>query len=174
MSISQVLLPEFDQEMSSTRKLLECVPEGKWDYKPHEKSMELGRLAGHIVELPGWAKTIMDVDHLNLDEADMKPFVAASRKELLDAFDKGVREGRAAIAAAGDDHLHKNWSMTFGGQKVVDSPRTEVLRTWCFNHLIHHRAQLGVYLRLNNVAIPGMYGPSADEMAAFQKSGKPA
>lgn len=174
MSISQMLLPEFDRENANTRKLLECVPEGNWDYTPHQKSMPLGRLAGHITEMVGWLKTTLETDHLDLDKLDMKPFIPSSRKELLDRFDASVKEARPVLAAATDDQLRQRWTMTYGGQKIVDSPRLDVLRDFCFSHVIHHRAQLGVYLRLNNVAIPGMYGPSADDMAAMQKAGKPA
>jgi len=163
MSISQMLLPEFDQEMASTRKLLERVPDDRFSYKPHEKSMELGRLASHIAELPNWGATALNTEGLNL-EPGMKPYLAKSREDLLQAFDKNVADARARIAAATDQELGAIWTLTFAGKTMFSMPRVSVLRTTMMNHLIHHRAQLGVYLRLNDIAIPGIYGPSADEM----------
>ena len=162
MPISQMLLPEFDEEMKSTRKLLERVPENQWAYKPHEKSMTLGRLAGHVAELPGWGKTTIETDGLDI-QPGQQPYIAKSRKELLDTFDKNAAEARKAIAAVTDEQLQKTWTLTFAGKPVFSLPRLAVLRSSFLNHLIHHRAQLGVYLRLNEVDIPGMYGPSADE-----------
>ncbi len=175
MTISETLLPEFDQEMAKTRKLLECVPDDKFAWKPHEKSMTLGRLAGHVAELPFWAVNTIRLSSLDITPgADGRPqaYSAGSRKELLETFDKNVSDARAAIAGASDEHLCQTWSLHFGGKTVLSMPRAAVLRNVMMNHLIHHRAQLGVYLRLNNVAIPGMYGPSADEgrMFATEKS----
>jgi uncharacterized damage-inducible protein DinB len=168
MSISQALLPEFDQEMASTRKLLERVPDGKNDYKPHEKSMALGRLASHVAELPLWGKTTLETELLEL-EPGMKPFVAGSSKELLESFDKNVADARKAIENASDADWMKSWTMKFGGKQVMSMPRVAVMRGVVMNHMIHHRAQLGVYLRLNNIEIPGMYGPSADEMKFWEQ-----
>jgi uncharacterized damage-inducible protein DinB len=167
MSLAEMLLPEFDQEMANTRKMLELVPEDKLDYKPHEKSMPLGRLAGHVAEMPGWGATTITTERLDLTP-DMLPTNPKSRKEILDAFDKGVAEARAAIAGASDEALAQIWTLTYAGQTIFSIPRTAVLRSMVLSHTIHHRAQLGVYLRLNNVQIPGMYGPSADEMGQFQ------
>lgn len=170
MSISEALLPEFDQEMQNTRKLLACVPEDRPDYKPHPKSMPLARLAGHVAELPGWAVNAIRLDSLDITPAAGEGFKAAvmtSRAELLDLFDKNVAEAREAIAGASDEHLGKIWSLIFKGHTVMQLPRSAVLRSVVMNHLVHHRAQLGVYLRLNDVAIPGMYGPSADEGRMF-------
>ena len=167
MPISQALLPEFDQEMTNTRKMLERVPEGKADYKPHEKSMTLGRLASHIAEIPGWGKTTLETEVLNL-EPGMQPFNTGSRQELLDTFDKNVREARQALARATDADWMKTWTMNFGARQVMSMPRVAVMRGMVMNHLIHHRAQLSVYLRLNEVEVPGMYGPSADEMKMWQ------
>lgn len=170
MSISETLLPEYDQEMANTRKLLACVPDSKMDYKPHEKSMTMGRLAGHVAELPSWALHTIRVDRLDLTPVDgpgFKPFIAISQKELLETFDKNVAEARQAMAGATDEHLAQVWSLIYRGQTVLSMPRAAVLRTVVMNHLIHHRAQLGVYLRMNDVAIPGMYGPSADETKIF-------
>jgi uncharacterized damage-inducible protein DinB len=162
MSFSQSLLPEWDAEMKNTRKLLECVPDGKMDYQPHPKSMTLGRLATHVAEIPGWATMTVDLDVLDLP-TDYKPRIAQSQAELLEIFDKAVAEARPKIEAASDEHWMQTWSLTFGGHTVMSMPRAAVMRGVVMNHLIHHRAQLGVFLRLNDVAIPGMYGPSADE-----------
>jgi uncharacterized damage-inducible protein DinB len=167
MSFSQTLLPEFDQEMANTRKLLELVPEDKFAYAPHEKSMKLGRLASHIAELPSWAKHTLETEALEL-EPGQKPFYAGNGKELMEAFDKNVKEARAAIETATDDELSKTWTLKFGEDTLLSMPRTAVLRSVVMNHIIHHRAQLGVYLRLNNIQFPGMYGPSADEMQSWK------
>jgi uncharacterized damage-inducible protein DinB len=168
MSIAQALLPEFDQEMANTRKILELVPEDKLDYKPHDKSMPLGRLAGHVAEMAGWGTTTMSTEGLELTSGNTKPFAPKSRKELLDSFDKGVKEARAAIAAAKDEDFDVIWTLSYNGQTIFSLPRGAVIRSMVISHVIHHRAQLGVYLRLNEVEFPGMYGPSADEMKQFQ------
>jgi uncharacterized damage-inducible protein DinB len=163
MAIREMLLPEFDEEMRNTRKILERVPDHKLDYKPHEKSMTLGRLAAHVAELPGWGKHAIEVEVLDLPP-DFKPYSAKSREEVLATFDKNVAETRELIARVTDEELQKTWTLKFGGNTIFSMPRLMVLRSTVINHLIHHRAQLGVYLRLNEVEIPGMYGPSADEM----------
>lgn len=165
MRICEAVLPEFDQEMSNTRKTLERIPEDKLGWKPHDKSMTLGRLAGHIVELVGWANTSITTDSLNVTMDKYQPVVATSRQQILELFDKSVKESRAAIAGATDEHMMQPWTLAFNGQTVFTMPRAAVLRMSCFNHIIHHRAQLGVYLRLNNVPVPALYGPSADEGA---------
>jgi uncharacterized damage-inducible protein DinB len=162
MPFSETLLPEFDEEMKNTRRLLDCVPDGKFDYQPHPKSMTLGRLATHVAEIPSWAALTLDVEVFELP-ADFKPKVAASRAELLAIFDKGVTEARAKIATATYEDWRKTWTMLFAGKTFMSMPRSAVMRSVIMNHMIHHRAQLGVYLRLNDVAFPGMYGPSADE-----------
>jgi uncharacterized damage-inducible protein DinB len=157
-----MLLPEFEEEMKNTRKLLECVPDGKFDYQPHPKSMTLGRLASHVAEVPGWVKFTLEQEVLDLDP-NTKPEIAGSRAELLQKFDRGVAEARAKLAAASDADWDKTWTLKVGGNPVMSMPRSVLMRSMIMNHLIHHRAQLGVFLRLNDVAIPGMYGPSADE-----------
>lgn len=162
MSISHVLLPEFDEEMKNTRKLLECVPDGKFDYKPHPKSMALGQLATHVAQMSAWAATTLDVELLEFGP-DFKPPIANTRAELLDMFDAGVTKARQKISEASDADWQKTWTLKFSGKTILSMPRTMVMRSTVINHMIHHRAQLGVYLRLNEVAIPGMYGPSADE-----------
>jgi uncharacterized damage-inducible protein DinB len=170
MSLAQMILPEFDQEMASTRKMLERVPDGKFSYQPHEKSMTLGRLAAHVAELPSYTMGTLRVERLDLT-GEEKPFAPVTRQELLEAFDKYVAEARGMLAAASDEELAKIWTLTFKGQHIFSMPRAAVLRTMVMSHLIHHRAQLGVYLRLCDVEIPGMYGPSADEMKMWQAKG---
>ncbi|MGA2990056.1 MAG: DinB family protein [Candidatus Korobacteraceae bacterium] len=164
MPIRDMLLPEFDREMANTRKLLELVPEEDFDFKPHPKSMSMGRLAGHVAELPGWVVPTMQRELLELDPEKHKPYVPQSRKELLESFDKNVREARAALAAATDEQLGVAWTLKVGGKAIFTMPRFAVFRAMVMSHMIHHRAQLGVYLRVTEIEIPGMYGPSADEM----------
>jgi uncharacterized damage-inducible protein DinB len=168
MSISQSLLPEFDQEMANTRKTLERVPDEKFSWKPHEKSGSMGWLAGHLANLAGWAVETIKQDSFDMSPGG-KPFTPPpapkSRKELLELFDKNVAAARAALAGASDADLGKPWSFLNNGAVLFSMPRIACLRTWVMNHNIHHRAQLGVYLRLNNIAVPAIYGPSADEGA---------
>lgn len=163
MAIRDMLLPEFDQEMANTRKMLERVPEDRFGFQPHPKSWKLYRLAGHVADLPMWATHTMQVEVLEMEPGQYQPFEPATRKELLEQFDKHASEARTAIAEATDEQLNKIWNMKWEGKTVITMPRISVLRSVVLNHLIHHRAQLGVYLRLINVAVPGMYGPSADE-----------
>jgi uncharacterized damage-inducible protein DinB len=167
MPFSQTLLPEFDEEMKNTRKILECVPDGKFDYKPHAKSMTMGGLATHVAGLPSWTNYTLDTEELNLTP-DFKQEVATNRAELLAMFDKNVAAAREKIAAASDTDWQVTWTFKFDGNVIFSMPRSTVMRSSIMNHLVHHRAQLGVYLRLNDIAIPGMYGPSADEMNMFQ------
>ena len=168
MAINQALLPEFDQEMANTRKTLERVPDDKLGWKPHEKSMMLGRLAGHVAEMPYWAVETITKDSFDMMPAGVpppQPTIAKSRRENLEMFDKNVAAARAALASASDEHLMKPWSLMRGGQTIFSMPRIAVIRGMIMNHMIHHRAQLGVYLRLNNIPLPALYGPSADEGA---------
>jgi uncharacterized damage-inducible protein DinB len=166
MSFSEALLPEYDQEMASARKTLERVPDDKLGWKPHPKSGTMGWLASHVAHIPGWTVITISQDALDMAPGGVQmppPPEAKSRKELLELFDKNVAEGRKALASASDAHLQKMWSLLNNGQTIVAMPRSACLRTWVMNHLVHHRAQLGVYLRLNNLPVPSIYGPSADE-----------
>jgi uncharacterized damage-inducible protein DinB len=163
MPINEMILPEFDEEMKATRRMLERVPDGKFDYKPHEKSMALGRLASHVAELPSWAAHTMQSEVLEI-QAGQKPYQTNSNQQLVADFDKNVAEARKLIAAASDGDFQKMWTFKYGGQTMFSMPRLAVLRSVVMNHMIHHRAQLSVYLRLNEIEVPGMYGPSADEM----------
>ena len=168
MGVSAELLPEFESEMAVTRRTLERVPEDKLSWKPHDKSMPLGRLAGHIAELVGMGTLVVKEDGLDFAarraaQPDSKPTVAESRKHVLELFDKNVANTQAAIAGASDDHWSKNWKLSAGERTFYQGTRLGAMRKMVLNHLIHHRAQLGVYLRLNDVAVPSVYGPSADE-----------
>ncbi len=162
MPLNQALLPEFDHEMANTRKSLERVPDGKSDWKPHPKSMTLGGLATHLATINHWAEAIVGQDSFDVTNAPPTP-VLQSKAELLGAFDKNVATARKAIAGATDEQLMKPWSLISGGKAVFTLPRIGVLRSFVMNHVIHHRAQLGVYLRMNDVPVPSIYGPSADE-----------
>jgi uncharacterized damage-inducible protein DinB len=162
MSLSQSLLPEFDQEMAGTRKMIERVPDGKFDWQPHDKSMTLGRLASHVADIPNWTNYVLDREKLVLGP-DIKSLKATSQAELLAGFDQRVASARDAIAAASDEDLQKIWTLEMNGQALMSLPRIAVLRGMVMNHMIHHRGQLSVYLRLNQIPVPGLYGPSADE-----------
>jgi uncharacterized damage-inducible protein DinB len=166
MPLSEALLPEWEQEMANTRTTLERVPEDKLGWKPHEKSGTMGWLAGHVANIPSWVTLMLAEESLDLAPQGVRlpPLPApSSRAELLEAFDKNVAAGRAAIAGASDAQLVKPWTLLSSGKTIFTLPRIAVLRSFVMNHTIHHRAQLGVYLRLNNIPVPALYGPSADE-----------
>lgn len=160
MSIGQSLLPEFDLEMASTRRLLERVPSDKGQWKPHPKSFPLGHLAQLVSIMPGWlTRTVRDTE---IDLAKSSGYSFEKTETLLSQFDQLVREARAALAAAKDEDFDVTWSLKHGQRILFSAPRGTVVRS-NINHLIHHRGQLTVYLRLLDVPIPGMYGPTADE-----------
>ena len=163
--MKEAILPEWDQEMANTRKTLERVPEDKFGWKPHEKSGTMGWLAGHLANLPSWAVLTLEKEEFDIQPPGPPPKVEPpkNRKELLEMFDKNAAAARAAIAQASDELFLKPWTLLKGGQKVMSLPRIAVVRSFVMNHNVHHRAQLGVYLRLNDVPVPAIYGPSADE-----------
>jgi uncharacterized damage-inducible protein DinB len=166
MAISSAMLPEFDHEMGNTRKTLERVPEDKFDWKPHPKSFSMGALATHLATIPSWVVNAIGMDALDIAPVGEPPPqnpLATSRQNLLERFDDAVAKARAALAGATDEHLMKEWTLLAGGNKVLSMPRVAVLRGFVMNHSIHHRAQLGLYLRLNDIPVPSIYGPSADE-----------
>jgi uncharacterized damage-inducible protein DinB len=165
-AISQSMLPEFDLEMANTRKTLERVPEGKPDFKPHQKSMPMGRLAGHLTEMPMWAMITLGQDELDINpagDAPFQPYVMQSRDHALVKFDDDVKKARAMLASTSDEAMMKAWTLKNGAQTIMSLPRVAVMRSFVMNHMVHHRAQLGVYLRMNDVPVPSLYGPSADE-----------
>jgi uncharacterized damage-inducible protein DinB len=167
MSISQALLPEFDQEMASTRKTLERVPDDKMGWKPHAKSFPMGTLALHIAQLPNWMTLTITKDELEVGSfPGYPPPEQNTQKALLELFDRNFAEARVKLAGVSDETLRKPWALLVNGHKAFTMSKAEVLRTFVMNHIIHHRAQLGVYLRLNDVPVPGLYGPSADEKSS--------
>jgi uncharacterized damage-inducible protein DinB len=163
MAISDALLPEFDQEMAGVRKTLERVPADKFDWRPHEKSGSMMWLAGHIANLVGWTSMTLNTDLAPGGEPMAIPPIPTSVDELLATFDAKAAEARAAIAGASDEALMQPWTLLHNGQTTMSMPKVAVLRSFVMNHVIHHRAQLGVYLRMNEVPVPSIYGPSADE-----------
>jgi len=166
MALNAAMLPEFDMEMAGTRKTLERVPDDKFDWKPHPKSMTVRQLAVHLALFPSWM-----IDTLNKSSFDYapeggeayQPPEVNSRQDLLEIFDRDVAKAREALQAASDAQLMETWSLLAGGKTVFAMPRVAVLRGMVMNHMIHHRAQMGVYLRLNDIPVPALYGPSADE-----------
>jgi uncharacterized damage-inducible protein DinB len=163
MKISEVLLLDFDAEIGNTRRTLERIPENDPQWKPAEKSMPIGRLALHVARLPMFCTQILTTPELNMATTKFPDFVFESTAHLLSELDKTAGEARAALVAISDEELQKNWKLLFGEKVVVDAPKMTLYRTMFLNHLVHHRAQLGVYLRLLEVKVPGLYGPSADE-----------
>ena len=166
MSLSQSLLPEFDHEMANTRKVLERIPEDKLNWKVHEKSNTIGWVGMHMAGILGWVDLTLNRDSLDIAPVGAEPYrtpVPNSRQEILDQFDKHLATARAAIAAASDEQFMKPWSLLMTGEVLFTMPRVAVLRSFVLNHMIHHRGHLCVYLRLNDVPVPALYGPSADE-----------
>jgi uncharacterized damage-inducible protein DinB len=165
MPLVDALLPEFDHEMATTRTVLERVPEEKFDWKPHAKSFSLGALAAHVATLPVWATETLTRGEIDLDPNQRPPSALPSRTELLATFDRNVGDARAALAGRTDAELDAMWSLKRGGRTLFTMPKTAVLRSFVLNHLVHHRGQLTVYLRLVDAPVPSIYGPSADEPA---------
>lgn len=167
MGLSESLLPEFDHEMANTRKTLERVPDEKFAWKPHEKSFPMGNLAGHLANLPSWGILTISSDSFDMAPGGqpLKTPELSSTKDMLAKFDENVAATRSAIAGASDADLFKTWTLMSNGNTILTMPKIAVLRSFVMNHMIHHRAQLGVYLRLNDIPVPSIYGPSADEGA---------
>jgi uncharacterized damage-inducible protein DinB len=164
MAIKDALLPEFDHEMASTRTLLERVPSDP-AWKPHAKSMTLGRLATHIAELPVWAGVTLTSTELDFNPPGGSQYQSPTYSDtpaLVKLFDENVKNARAAISATSDPDMMVGWTLKNNGEALFTMPRVAVLRSFVMNHMIHHRAQLGVYLRLKDVPLPSMYGPTAD------------
>jgi uncharacterized damage-inducible protein DinB len=165
LTISQSLLGEFDHEIVGTRKTLERLPEGKFDFKPHEKSPTMGWLAGHVAHMTQWGTMTCTTESVDLaaPEYRERPPQPKTAQEAVAAFDKTSAEFRAALEHTTDEQMMQPWTLKKGDQVLFTMPRVAVLRGMVFNHLIHHRAQLTVYLRMNGVPVPALYGPSADE-----------
>jgi uncharacterized damage-inducible protein DinB len=166
MKLTELFLAELDREAAITRRALERVPEGRDDWRPHEKSMPLGRLAGLVAIMPSWLTMMIEKE-----EFDLKPPAGSTsqfqrqlktNKELLQALEDGVAGARAALQGTSEEHLMKPWRLLVATKVVAEQPRHVMLRE-SINHLAHHRGQLTVYLRLNDVPVPSIYGPSADD-----------
>ncbi len=164
MTMNEGLIAELQMEAASTKKMLERVPIDKNDWKPHEKSMKLGRLASHVAELPGWIAMTMATDELDLSKMDYKPTIANSTEELVGILDSNVDKATTALKNAATEDFHKAWILRNGDNVFFTMPKIGVIRSMAYSHHYHHRGQLSVYLRLLDIPIPGMYGPSADEM----------
>jgi uncharacterized damage-inducible protein DinB len=165
-TLSEILLPEFDAEKASTRRVLEAVPEEKFSWRPHAKSFPMRELAGHVAELLSWTSDVLRRERFEVTSAnppENASFKPASVQQMLEQFEKWSAQARADLAAATDEAMQQEWVMTWDGYEIIRLPRYQAIRKWSLNHLVHHRAQLGVYLRLNDVKVPGVYGPSADE-----------
>src|SRR5947209_20565526 len=163
MGLSEPIAEELRREAATTRRMLERVPEDKMSWRPHEKSMTLGRLAGHIAELPSLVVFTLTQDEVDFAAGNYQPFEASNSAELLEKFDKNVAGAVEALQGQEDEHLLKTWRLKRNGQVLFELPRAAVLRTMGLNHVIHHRGQLSVYLRLLDVPLPSVYGPTADE-----------
>jgi uncharacterized damage-inducible protein DinB len=180
MKLTKLLLEELDREAPGIRKALERVPEGKNNWKPHEKSMPLGQLATLVATMPGWVDLVVNHNEIDINPPGgpkFKPQDWSTRAELLEQFEASLKKGREVLKATSDDHLlNTNWRMLSAGKVMSDQPRYIGIRDGVFNHLAHHRGQLTVYLRLNEAKVPAIYGPSADEgkPPSGEKEGKAA
>jgi uncharacterized damage-inducible protein DinB len=165
MPIVDALLPEYDHELATTRRVLERVPETEFAWKPHEKSMTLGELAGHVASLPWWLTMTMDAALYDVTAGDPKTTLASppSHAVMMKEFDDKVKNARASLARATDAEMMAPWTLKSNGQEIFTMPRVTVVRSFVMNHMIHHRGQLSVYLRLREVPVPSIYGPTADE-----------
>ena len=162
-SIADAIFPDLDNEIRTTRRMLERFPAEHYDWKPHEKSMALGKLASHVAELPRLGSAIMTRDSLDFAKGESAPVVCDSAESLVATFDERVNAFRDALSAAESQRMTEPWTLRNGDHVLLAGPRGEVIRTVVINHIVHHRAQLGVYYRMLGVPIPGSYGPSADE-----------
>jgi uncharacterized damage-inducible protein DinB len=165
-TLVELLLPEFDAEMASTRKVLTAVPEDKFGWRPHAKSFTMRALAGHVAELSSWTSEVLRRERFDVtgeNQPENTNFKPAGTQQMLERFEEWTARARADLAAATDDAMQQEWVMTWDGYEIVRMPRYQAIRKWSLNHMVHHRGQLGVYLRLNDLKVPGVYGPSADE-----------
>jgi uncharacterized damage-inducible protein DinB len=167
MPINELLLSEFDEEVKKTRATLERVPADKKEFAPHPKSMPLGRLAPHVAELGGFGVSVLTTPGLDFSQGSYKPLAFESVAQLLQAFDEGSAKVRAALQSMPDEAWKQNWKLSFQGKPIFEGSRFLAYRQMFLNHLVHHRAQLGVYLRLNDKPVPATYGPSADDTMGF-------
>lgn len=167
MPIHDLLLPELDEEIKKTRTMLERVPADKKDFAPHPKSATLGKLAPHVAQLPSFGLTILTTPELDFSKGSVKPLPFESSTQLLKAFEEGVAQVRSALQATADEAWSDHWKLSFGDKTIFEGTRFLAYRQMFLNHLVHHRAQLGIYLRLNDTPVPATYGPSADDRMGF-------
>lgn len=164
MTLTEIYLSELQQEATATRRLLERVPEEHLAWRPHEKSFAMGRLAGHIAEIPGWVAPTLERPELDVATFGMEAFNPSSRDELLEGFERHLKEAVPAFERQEDDAVYgESWSLLQGGETLFSMPKGAVIRSFVLNHIVHHRGQLTVYLRENDIPLPSIYGPSADE-----------
>jgi uncharacterized damage-inducible protein DinB len=162
-NLAPALIAELQLEAATTRKCLERIPAEKFDYKPHEKSMTMGRLAAHVAEMVIWATETVTKTEIDFAAGDYKPFEPSTTAELVEFLDKNVARAVEALSTASDEALMEDWTLRNGETVYFTMPRIQVMRGMVFNHIVHHRGQLSVYMRLNDIPVPGIYGPSADE-----------
>ncbi len=162
-NIATGIIGELEHEIATTRKCVERLPAELFDWKPHEKSMTLGRLAGHVVEMVNWVAVTCTTSQLDFAAGDYKPTEAKNAEELVAELDKLAAEAVEALKNTSDDQMHEPWSLKNGDATYFTMPKIATLRTFCLNHIWHHRGQLTVYMRLNDIPVPSIYGPSADE-----------
>ncbi len=167
MPINELLVTEFDEEIKKTRTMLERVPEDKKDFAPHAKSMPLNRLAPHVAQLAGVGLSILTTPELDFSKGSYKPLPFESAAQLVSALDEGAAKVRAALQKMPDEAWTEDWKLSFQGKPIFSGTRFLAYRQMFLNHLVHHRAQLGVYLRLNDKPVPSTYGPSADDTMGF-------
>lgn len=163
MSLGKSLAAELQFEALSTRKMLERVPNEKFEWQPHEKSMSLGKLAIHLAELPRWVQAALTMDELDFSKNEFKLPQLTNSSELIETFDALLSEAFKLLQKVSDKEILKTWKLSNGEKVLLEMPRAGIIRSMVLNHLIHHRGQLSVYLRLNDVALPSVYGPTADE-----------
>lgn len=162
-NLAAALIGELQHEAATTRTVLERIPADKFEYKPHDRSMAMGRLAAHIAEMTGWVTETVTKPELDFATMNYKPFVPETTEELVAFLDKVVGEAVEALKNTSDETMLESWTLRNGEQVYFTMPRIQVLRGMVFNHIVHHRGQLSVYMRLNDIPVPGIYGPSADE-----------
>lgn len=162
--LSQSFIPEIKHEAGSTKRMLERVPADKFDWKPHPKSMSLGRLAAHVAELPGFLNSILTMDEFDFTKGHYKPEAPQTPEELLSVFQQKIDQVIQTLEATSDEHMQANFTLRSGDHVIASLPRKIAVRSMALNHIIHHRGQVAVYLRLLDIPVPGLYGPSADEM----------
>jgi uncharacterized damage-inducible protein DinB len=166
MKLTDLFLAELEREATGTRSVLQRVPEGRNDWKPHDKSMAMGHLAALVAKMPSWIAFMIKLEELDVKPVGSSPTpaqVPETKTELLQLLEQSLGEGREALEGTNDEHLLKPWRFLVGGRVVLEQPRHIMIRDSVFNHLAHHRGQLTVYLRLNDASVPAVYGPSADE-----------